>query len=235
MLGGRVARSAMGTNTVARVLNDVGLAAWFGGSLMGAVGLDGAAASLRDPRQQASVADAGWRRWAPFGTAAMAAHLVGGTLLVPINKGRLVTQRGVFPTSAVQTVCSLGAVAATVAATATGRELSRAAGATPPGAGDGTGPPDGTGVRDGHGALDAGDDAGRDQDRDQDRDHDPDGEGRRTVPGPDVAGLTRRMEVLRLAVPLLTGASLVLNSRLGELQRPVPAAGGIARRLLPWR
>lgn len=201
----------MGTNTVARVLNDVGLAAWFGGSLMGAVGLDGAAASLRDPRQQARVADAGWRRWAPFGTAAMAAHLVGGTLLVPINKGRLVTQRGVFPTSAAQTVCSLGAVAATVAAAATGRELSRAAGATDQGAGDGKG----------NGALDATGDRDRD--------------GGRTVPGPDVAGLTRRMKVLRLAVPLLTGASLVLNSRLGELQRPVPAAGGIARRLLPWR
>jgi len=31
-------------NTVARTLHDLGLAAWFGGSLMGAVGLNGAAA-----------------------------------------------------------------------------------------------------------------------------------------------------------------------------------------------
>jgi hypothetical protein len=31
-------------NTVARSLHDLGLAAWFGGSLMGAVGLNGAAA-----------------------------------------------------------------------------------------------------------------------------------------------------------------------------------------------
>jgi hypothetical protein len=30
-------------NTVIRALNDVGLAAWFGGSLMGVVGLNGAA------------------------------------------------------------------------------------------------------------------------------------------------------------------------------------------------
>ncbi|MFF2206234.1 hypothetical protein [Streptomyces sp. NPDC058145] len=32
-----------GRNTVIRSLHDLGLAAWFGGSLMGAVGLNGAA------------------------------------------------------------------------------------------------------------------------------------------------------------------------------------------------
>jgi hypothetical protein len=34
-------------NTVARSLHDLGLAAWFGGSLMGAVGLNGAAGAAR--------------------------------------------------------------------------------------------------------------------------------------------------------------------------------------------
>jgi hypothetical protein len=33
-------------NTLARSLHDVGLAAWFGGSRMGAVGLNGAAAAV---------------------------------------------------------------------------------------------------------------------------------------------------------------------------------------------
>ncbi len=37
-------------NTVSRSLHDLGLAAWFGGSLMGAVGLNGAAASVEEPR-----------------------------------------------------------------------------------------------------------------------------------------------------------------------------------------
>jgi hypothetical protein len=36
-------------NTVARTLHDLGLAAWFGGSLMGATGLNGAAAAVEDP------------------------------------------------------------------------------------------------------------------------------------------------------------------------------------------
>ena len=40
-------------NTVVRALNDVGLAAWFGGSLMGATGLNGAAAAVDDARQRA--------------------------------------------------------------------------------------------------------------------------------------------------------------------------------------
>ena len=36
-------------NTVARTLHDLGLAAWFGGSLMGAAGVNGAAAVVEDP------------------------------------------------------------------------------------------------------------------------------------------------------------------------------------------
>jgi hypothetical protein len=36
-------------NTLARSLHDLGLATWFGGSLMGAVGLNGAAAVVDAP------------------------------------------------------------------------------------------------------------------------------------------------------------------------------------------
>ena len=36
-------------NTLARSLHDLGLAAWFGGSLMGAVGLNGATAVVTRP------------------------------------------------------------------------------------------------------------------------------------------------------------------------------------------
>ena len=39
-------------NTVARSLHDLGLAAWFGGSLMGAVGLNGAAAAVDSAEQR---------------------------------------------------------------------------------------------------------------------------------------------------------------------------------------
>ena len=53
-------------NTVVRSLDDVGLAAWFGGSLMGAVGLNKVAASVRDPGERTSVATVGWKHWAPI-------------------------------------------------------------------------------------------------------------------------------------------------------------------------
>jgi len=38
-------------NTVVRSLHDLGLAAWFGGSLAGAVGINGAAADVTDLRE----------------------------------------------------------------------------------------------------------------------------------------------------------------------------------------
>ncbi len=50
-------------NTRVRSLHDLGAAAWFGGSLMGALGGNGAAAQVRDPTDR--VAAAGWRKWTP--------------------------------------------------------------------------------------------------------------------------------------------------------------------------
>jgi hypothetical protein len=60
-------------NTMSRSLHDVGLAAWFGGSLMGAVGLNRAAAQVQEPTQRLRVANAGWNRWTPVNLAGGAA------------------------------------------------------------------------------------------------------------------------------------------------------------------
>ena len=56
-------------NTLARSLHDLGLATWFGGSLMGAIGLNGAAAVVDQPGQRLRVANAGWARWTPVNLA----------------------------------------------------------------------------------------------------------------------------------------------------------------------
>ena len=64
-------------NTVVRSLHDLGLAAWFGGSLAGAVGINGAAADVTEPTQRLRVANAGWGRWSPVNLGAVGAHLVG--------------------------------------------------------------------------------------------------------------------------------------------------------------
>jgi hypothetical protein len=81
-------------NTLIRSLHDVGLAAWFGSSLMGAVGVNGAAAAAADPQERLRLAGVGWGKWQPFDAAAIGAHLLGGTGLLTVNKARLATQPG---------------------------------------------------------------------------------------------------------------------------------------------
>ena len=113
-------------NTLARTLHDVGLAAWFGGSLMGAAGLNGAAAVVEDPTQRLRVANSGWSRWTPLNLAGIAAHLAGGAVLVGANKGRLAAQQGVGAASTVKTALTFAALGTTAYARLLGRKLERA-------------------------------------------------------------------------------------------------------------
>jgi hypothetical protein len=86
----------MYTNLLARSVHDLTAAAWFGGSLMGAIGLNGATAEAKDPTERTRLSSAGWMRWAPVQTGAFAGHLAS---LVPIlwkNKGRYASQDGVM-------------------------------------------------------------------------------------------------------------------------------------------
>ena len=113
-------------NTVSRSLHDVGLAAWFGGSLMGAVGLNGAAADVEEPKQRLRVATAGWNRWTPVNLAAIAAHVAGGAVLLGANKGRVASQHGVAQATMVKTVLTGAALAATAWSRALGAKLEEA-------------------------------------------------------------------------------------------------------------
>jgi uncharacterized membrane protein len=79
-------------NTIVRSLHDVGLAAWFGGSLMGAVGLNSAAAAAANPKERIALSAVGWKHWAPVQWAALAAHGIGGVGLIWGNKERLAGQ-----------------------------------------------------------------------------------------------------------------------------------------------
>jgi hypothetical protein len=99
--------------TVARAMHDVGLAAWFGGSLMGAIGVNGAASDVDDPRQRARVANAGWARWTPFNLVAIGAHLVGGVQLLRRDKHRAAAQSGVTSNTFTKTALTGAALAAT--------------------------------------------------------------------------------------------------------------------------
>ena len=113
-------------NTLAHALHDLGLAAWFGGSLMGAVGVNGAAADVDDPRQRARVANAGWARWTPFNALAIGAHLIGGAQLLKENKSRVATQKGVLANTNVKLALTAGALGATAYARVLGQKMMKA-------------------------------------------------------------------------------------------------------------
>jgi hypothetical protein len=169
-------------NTVARTLHDLGLAAWFGGSLMGATGVNGAAAVVQDPTQRLRVATSGWARWTPLNLAGIAAHLAGGAVLTGANKGRLAGQQGV------------AALGVTGYARVLGKKLERA----------------------GDVPVEGG-----------------------TTPNPttpqEVVRAQRQLTALQWVIPVLTGAVLVVNARMGEQQRPAQVSKGLVWRLLPGR
>ena len=85
-------------NTLVRTLHDVGAGIWFGGALMGAVGLNGASKAVSDPLDRAPVASAGWARWAPVSAAAIGAHLMGASASSPPTGAGSKTKQGLAPT-----------------------------------------------------------------------------------------------------------------------------------------
>lgn len=100
------------TNTVVRAMHDLGLSTWFGGSLMGAVGLNGATGQAKDPQERLRLSSLGWARWTPVQIAAVGVHAVGGLGLIAGNKTRVSAD----PSSKTNTVIkgALTAVAAGV-------------------------------------------------------------------------------------------------------------------------
>jgi len=117
-------------NTVARSLHDIGLASWFGGSLMGAVGLNGAAAEVDAPTQRARVANAGWARWTPANLVGIVLHLVGSLILTNANRGRLQQQQGVAGAALTKGALTAAALGATAYSRVLGRRI-QAAGDVP--------------------------------------------------------------------------------------------------------
>lgn len=101
-------------NTLERSLHDVGAAAWFGGSLMGAVGVNGAADAVRDPQDRARTAAMGWAKWTPVSALAIGAHLAGGAAVLYANRGRAKHQAGVTSNTVAKLALTGAALAATV-------------------------------------------------------------------------------------------------------------------------
>ncbi|MFG3579908.1 hypothetical protein [Micromonospora chersina] len=121
-------------HTALRSMHDLGLAAWFGGSLMGALGVNGAAAKIDDSTQRLPVASAGWARWTPVNAAAIGAHLAGAVGELVTESPRVAAQAGVAKMSTVKTALTVGALAVTGYSRLLGMRLQKAGGPSVEGA-----------------------------------------------------------------------------------------------------
>ncbi len=115
----------MTRNTTARALHDLGLAAWFGGTLANAVSLNAAAGQAGVSSRTGAVANVGWDRWTPVNAAAIGAHLVGSIGQLAGNEARIRGQRGVGTMVVAKTALTAAALAATGYSRIVGRKVSK--------------------------------------------------------------------------------------------------------------
>jgi hypothetical protein len=109
-------------NTFVRSLHDVGLAAWFGGSLMGVVGLNGAASEAKDATERLRISSIGWGRWSPVQFLAMVAHGVGSLGMLYSDQARLAKQGEARTNTTVKFVVTLAAAGITLYSGLVGRK-----------------------------------------------------------------------------------------------------------------
>ena len=100
-------------DTIIRSMHDLGLATWFGGSLMGAVGLNGAASAARDPQERLRLSSLGWKKWSPVAAAAIGTHAIGGAGLIVTNRERVRNQDGAGSNTAVKFALTVAAAGLT--------------------------------------------------------------------------------------------------------------------------
>ncbi|MGY1815589.1 hypothetical protein [Blastococcus sp. SYSU D00820] len=116
----------MARNTLSRALHDLGLSAWFGGTLANAVALNSAAGEAGGERGAGRVANAGWDRWTPVNALAIGAHLTGAVGQLRANRRRVAGQEGVAGMSVLKTALTAAALGVTAYSRALGQVVSGA-------------------------------------------------------------------------------------------------------------
>jgi hypothetical protein len=114
----------MARNTLSRSLHDLGLSAWFGGTLANAVALNAAASEAGGDTGR--VANEGWNRWTPVNALAIGAHLVGSVGQLKANSGRVAQQKGVAGMSTLKTLLTAAALGVTAYSRALGQKVDSA-------------------------------------------------------------------------------------------------------------
>lgn len=113
-------------HTALRSMHDLGLATWFGGNLMGAVGLNRATSAAKDPSERTRLDSIGWAAWWPVQGAAIAAHLVGSVGMLRADRGRVATQPGATANTVVKSVVTLAAMGTSIASGVLGAKIGAA-------------------------------------------------------------------------------------------------------------
>ena len=116
----------MARSTLSRSLHDLGLSAWFGGTLANAVALNAAAGEAGSDSATGRVVNAGWDRWTPVNAAAIGAHLIGSVGQLRANKARVAQQQGVASMSVLKTLLTAAALGATAYSRVLGQRVSAA-------------------------------------------------------------------------------------------------------------
>jgi hypothetical protein len=114
----------MARNTLSRSLHDLGLAAWFGGTLANAVALNPAASEAGLSSRTGAVANVGWDRWTPVNAAAIGLHLAGSLGQLGGNKARIKGQEGVASMALTKTVLTAAALGVTGYSRVLGKKVS---------------------------------------------------------------------------------------------------------------
>ncbi len=212
-------------NTGFRALHDVGLAAWFGGSLFGVAGLNAAAAEADQQRTTARITSVGWAKWSPVNTAFIGAHLVGGAGLLAVNRKRAVVQKGATGTAVAKLALTGAALAATAYTRVLGKKVEdlvvhaspEMSSSTTTHLDRGTTQAGRGGAAQAVGEVDK--QAGQAV-----------SQAAQALPV-GAAEAQRQLTYLQFAVPALTGALVVLAAQAGEQQRPGDQVRGAVRRV----
>jgi hypothetical protein len=212
-------------NTVLHALHDVGLAAWFGGSLFGLAGLNAAAEESGDRRTADRVSSIGWAKWSPVNFLAIGAHVIGGAGLLAENRKRALAQKGHTGTVNVKLALTIAAIAASGYTRLVGKKVEDAVIHADSGVSSSTTSPVPSDTTKQGGDTGPGE-AVREADK---RVGQTVSAAAESLPV-DVARANRQLHALQYAIPALTGAIVVLSAQAAEQQRPGDQVRGIARR-----
>jgi hypothetical protein len=192
------------TDILARCAHDVGIAAWFGGALMGVAAVNRAGTQPLTEKGNVSTELAAsrrkvWDAWTPLNAAAIGLHLAGGAALLRANASRMSTQRGVATVSNAKLAVTIAALAASgYARLLSQQQLDYEKSFVP---------------------------------KKAESDADGDAHNSPSTTSDTSDSSVRQLEVLQWLVPGLTGLIIITASILGEQQRPAAVAHGVLQRL----